>query len=107
MWGWLPRRRTDDEKRADVGDALWELLIAVGVLTLGLAMMAFSLMTGVGVDWLFFLGALIAFAGGIFSGQALLGLVLEISIGMAGMTVVLVVLILGFAFVQGYTLLTG
>lgn len=101
--GWWPKR-SRAEKAQDIKESLIELALSVGVLAIGLLLILAGGYFETH-DWLFFVGGGLALLGGYAVMQSIMGLVVEVSIGMAGAMAVLGLAILGYMLFNGYALL--
>lgn len=98
---WLPRR-SKDERQEDISFGLWDIGWALCILSVGLAV----LLAGVYFedDAVLGIGFLVGLIGAYATAQSLLGLLVDVSLGMGGLGVLLVVLILVFFAFQIYEL---
>ena len=102
MRKWLPRR-SKDERLEDIAFGLSDVAIAFCILSAGLI----GVVAGAYIDegGVLGIGMLVACIGVYAVGQSLVGLLIDMTLGMGGLGFVLIVLILGFFLVQGYGLL--
>ena len=102
MRKWLPRR-SKDERSEDIAFGLSDVAIAFCILSAGLI----GVVAGAYIDEgaVLGIGMLVACIGVYALGQSLVGLLIDMTLGMGGLGFVLIVLILGFFLVQGYGLL--
>ncbi len=102
MRKWLPRR-SKDERQEDIAFGLSDVAIAFCLLSAGLI----GIVAGTYFDEgaVFGIGALVVCIGAYAVGQSLVGLLVDMTLGMGGLGVLLIVLILVFFVAQGYDLL--
>ena len=102
MRKWLPRR-SKDERSEDIEFGLSDVAIAFCILSAGLIGVVAGAYIYEGA--VLGIGMLVACIGVYAVGQSLVGLLIDMTLGMGGLGFVLIVLILGFFLVQGYGLL--
>ena len=102
MRKWLPRL-SKDERAGDVAFGLSDVAIAFCILSAGLI----GLLVGAYVEdgAVFGIGVLVGCIGVYAVFQSMLGLLIDMSIGMGGLGLLLIVVILGYFLLRGYDLL--